>query len=206
LAGVLSAGQRETLTRQMVTGVIRSALSSESIEAVVVVSPDPDALALAAGTDHRVVPVRQPSEIPGLLAGLDIGRTTAEEIGASGLLVIFGDLPLLGGIDVRNMVRRAVPVVIAPDRHGCGTNALLLRLSALPAGERFEFQFGEHSYRKHVAEAHRLGLDVATSIAPGTAFDLDTPADLQELLNDPRWNRAGAETVPPDDLLLDQAS
>jgi hypothetical protein len=38
-----------------------------------------------------------------------------------------------------------------------------------------------------VAEADRLGLDVATSISAGTSFDLDTPADLAELLVDPRW-------------------
>ena len=33
--------------------------------------------------------------------------------------------------DVRNLVRRDAPVVIAPDRHGAGTNALLLRLRGL---------------------------------------------------------------------------
>lgn len=206
LAGVLSSAAREALTRQMVTGVIRSALSSEAIGGVVVVSPDPDALALAAATDPRVVPVLQPAERPGLLPGLDIGRRRADELGASGLLVLFGDLPLLDGADVRNMVRRAVPVVLAPDRHGTGTNALLLRLSALPPGEQFAFQFGEGSYRKHVAEAHRLGLDVATSISCGTSFDLDTPADLHDLLADPRWLGCEAERTLPLDLLLEQAS
>ncbi len=190
LASALSIEERTALTKNMVTGVIRSALSSESIHSVVVVSPDPAALAFAASTDHRVVPVLQSEQKPGLLMGLDIGRAKAMSLGASAVLVIFGDLPLLEGIDVRNIVRRAVPVVIAPDRHGTGTNALLLRFSGSESCNHFEFQFGEGSYDRHVAEAHRLGLDVATSNAAGTAFDLDTPSDLAELFSDPRWSES----------------
>ena len=186
LANVLSPDARESLMRHMVTGVIRAAFCSEAVTGVVVVSPDADVLELASSMP-RVTPIRQPADIPGLLPGLDLGRARAEVMRASGLLVLFGDLPLLDGSDIRHLVRRAMPVVIAPDRHGSGTNALLLRLSAVSTGERFAFQFGESSYARHVAEAHRLGLDVATSISAGTSFDLDTPGDLDDLLADPRW-------------------
>lgn len=191
LASVLSPDARESLMRHMVTGVIRAAFSSEAVTGVVVVSPDEDVLEMVAAIP-RVTAVRQPADMPGLLPGLDLGRTTADALRASGLLVLFGDLPLLEGSDIRHMVRRAVPVVIAPDRHGSGTNALLVRLSAVPAGERFRFQFGDGSYARHVAEAHRLGLDVASSLGAGTSFDLDTPADLDELLDDPRWKYSDA--------------
>lgn len=187
LAGVLSQEARSALTARMVTRVIHAALSSDAIVSVVVVSPDPAALALASGVDARVDPVVQTSDRPGLLAALDLGREHAHQRGASGLLVLFGDLPLLDGDDVRNLVRRAVPIVIAPDRHGEGTNALFLRLSAMPEGDSFAFQFGEESYPKHVSEAHRLGLDVATSVGAGTAFDLDTPEDLAALMSDATW-------------------
>src|SRR5690606_422821 len=90
-------------------------------------------------------------------------------------------------------VRRDAPVVIAPDRHGRGTNALMLRLRAgqsrpdVPldpdeqSGPVFRFQFGPGSYVLHRAEAERLGFDVATANMPGTALDLDTPADLDEM-------------------------
>jgi 2-phospho-L-lactate/phosphoenolpyruvate guanylyltransferase len=193
LSSTLSAKARGFLTREMATRVIISALSSQAVMAAVVVSPDPEALAFASAIDPRVVSLTQPPSEPGLLAALQLGRLHAESLGASGLLVLFGDLPLLDGADVRNIVRRAVPVVIAPDRHGTGTNALLLRFSDRVAGSTFAFQFGEGSYHRHVAEADRLGLDVATSISAGTAFDLDTPADLDELLGDPRW--AGSEAA-----------
>ena len=191
LAGVLTPAARESLVRRMVTGVIEAAFCSEAVTGVVVVSPDAGVLHLAHSIP-RVTPVYQPADRPGLLPALDQGRAQAETMGASGLLVLFGDLPLIDGDDIRHLVRRAMPVVIAPDRHGTGTNALLLRLGAIPAGERFEFQFGEGSYARHVAEAHRLGLDVATSISAGTAFDLDTPTDLDKLLDDPRWAESEA--------------
>jgi 2-phospho-L-lactate/phosphoenolpyruvate guanylyltransferase len=191
LASVLSPDARESLMRHMVTGVIRAAFCSEAVTGVVVVSPDTDVLELASSMP-RVTPIRQPADVPGLLPGLDLGRARAEAMRASGLLVLFGDLPLLDGSDIRHLVRRAMPVVIAPDRHGTGTNALLLRLSAVPTGERFVFQFGGGSYARHVAEAHRLGLDVATSISAGTSFDLDTPGDLDDLLADPRWMNSDA--------------
>lgn len=206
LSGLLPPEARTRLTGLMLTRVIRSALSSHAIVAVVVVSPDPEALAFATNLDSRVIPVLQGEDQPGLLAGLNLGRSRAEAIGAAGLLVLFGDLPLLDGDDVRNLVRRAVPVVIAPDRHGTGTNALLLRLSSVAPCNHLQFQFGEGSYRRHIAEAHRLGLDVATSISAGTAFDLDTPGDLKELLADPRWADSDAARELADHLPLEQAS
>lgn len=204
LAGFVTPQIRESLMRRMVRNVIASALCSDAITAVVIVSADEAALALA-NVNPRVVPLRQPDERPGLLPALDQGRVHAESLGASGLLVLFGDLPLLNGDDIRNLVRRAVPVVIAPDRHGAGTNALFLRLSAIAPNERFEFQFGEGSYARHVAEAHRLGLDVATSISAGTAFDLDTPADLEALLTDPRWAPADGNDMTQE-IPLERAS
>jgi 2-phospho-L-lactate guanylyltransferase len=204
LAGFVTPHVRELLMRRMVGNVIAAALDSGAINEIVLVSPDDSALALASGLP-RVTPLRQSGDRPGLLAALDQGRMYAEGRGASGLLVLFGDLPLINRDDIRNLVRRAAPVVIAPDRHGQGTNALFLRLSAIPLGDRFDFQFGEGSYARHVAEAHRIGLDVVTSSGSGTAFDLDTPADLTALLADPRWTIDDfAQTT--QEILLERAS
>jgi 2-phospho-L-lactate guanylyltransferase len=168
----------------MLLGVIRAARESTAIEAIAVVTPDPVTLALATSLGPDVYPVAQPATEPGLNPAIDLGRRWAAERGASGMLVLFGDLPLLTGADVRNLVRRDAPVVVARDRHGAGTNALVLRFGRSGKGRAFTFHFGDESYAAHVDEAHRLGLEAATSISFGTAFDLDTPEDLRAL----GWN------------------
>lgn len=179
LAGTLSPEMRAALTRRMLGGVLDALVEVDVCEAVAVVSPDPEVLALASARQGAIVPVRQDAAMPGLLPALEAGRSWALARGAGALLVLFGDLPLLTGEDVRNLVRLAAPVVIAPDRHGVGTNGLLLRqgIGGRTPAERFGFRFGIDSYARHVAEADRLGLEVVPSLVTGTAFDLDTADD-----------------------------
>ncbi|HET8524923.1 MAG TPA: 2-phospho-L-lactate guanylyltransferase [Thermomicrobiales bacterium] len=192
LAGAVPPESRTALTRRMLLGVVAAARESTTIEAVAVVSPDPETLSLAGGIGPDIYPVAQSPAEPGLNAAIDLGRRWAAERDASGILVLFGDLPLLTGVDVRNLVRRDAPVVLAPDRHGVGTNALLLRMGRSGQERTFTFHFGVGSYAAHVDEAHRLGLEAATSISIGTAFDLDTPDDMRVL----GWNvRAGPPAI-----------
>ena len=134
LAGVLSAEGRELLTRRMLRTVVGAAVESDAVAAVVVVSPDRDVLTLATGLGPRVIPLAQDPAAPGLNPALDIGRDWAVAHGAAALLVLFGDLPLLTANDVARLVAlgESAPVVLGPDRHGTGTNVLLVRLGGWP--------------------------------------------------------------------------
>ncbi|MBE1875143.1 2-phospho-L-lactate guanylyltransferase [Myceligenerans sp. TRM 65318] len=85
--------------------------------------------------------------------------------------------PASGG-DAPSGRPHAADVVIATDRMGQGTNLLLLR----PGAEHeFRFRFGPASRAAHEAEAARLGLRAVTISSPGTAVDLDTVDDWNEL-------------------------
>ena len=64
-------------------------------------------------------------------------------------------------------------VAIVPDRHGTGTNALVL---APPGAIRPAF--GEGSCVRHVAAAREAGVPYAVEETPSLALDLDTPADI----------------------------
>lgn len=184
LAAVLPAETRAALTRRMLRRVVRAAAEVAGVRAVAVVSPDPQALVFATEVHHRVVDIQQDARAAGLNAAAAAGRAWAIEEGAAACLVLFADLPLLTATDVRCLLDEPSEVTIATDRHGAGTNALLLRLEGGVAGpaSRFRFGFGEGSAARHAAEASRLGLTCATVHRRGIGFDLDTAEDWRLLL------------------------
>lgn len=179
LAAVLDPAARSALTREMLDGVVRAAVETVSRAEVVVISPDPDALAEVERVDPAIRLLLQDPARPGLNSALEQAAVVVRGMGVSTILILPADLPLVSSADIDNLLRRDAPVVIAPDRHRTGTNALMVRLDAF--GEPFVFQFGEGSFGKHQDEAARLGVDAMTATAPGTSFDLDTPEDLAQL-------------------------
>jgi 2-phospho-L-lactate/phosphoenolpyruvate guanylyltransferase len=175
LSPVLGDEAREALLRSIANRVVTAAIDSGLIETVLVVSPDVETLAWAAGVGPGIVAAPQPEHHLGLNGAIDAGRSWALDRGASALISLFADLPLIVADDIRGLVARWEPVVLGSDRRGEGTNALLLRLAG--RGPEFTFAFGEGSLAKHLEEARRLGLHAAGHDAPGIAFDLDTPDD-----------------------------
>ncbi len=174
LAAALDPAARAALTLRALGNVL-AALDTPGIAARVVVTPD-EAVLRAAGA-AGAIGLRQDGE--GLNEGLAQGRAWAVAAGAEALLIVLGDLPLLARADVGailDLADRPGVAVFAPDRHGAGTNALLLRPpDALP------FAFGVGSLARHRAAAATRGLLPRWYDAPGTALDLDTPADLAAL-------------------------
>ncbi len=183
LTAALSPEARAALSERMLCRVVEAAIEADVATVVVVVSPDQATLDLAARIDDRVHPLRQDVTMPGLNPALQQARRWADQRGASAMLILFGDLPLLTAEDVRALAWAEAPIVLAPDRHGAGTNAALVPMRYGADDDAFRFQFGPESLPAHLAEAKRLGLDAMTVIAPGTAFDLDTPEDWRSLLD-----------------------
>jgi 2-phospho-L-lactate guanylyltransferase (CobY/MobA/RfbA family) len=64
-------------------------------------------------------------------------------------------------------------VVIAPDRHEKGTNALLMS----PAG-LINYDFGEDSFQRHCDRTRKAGARLEIVNLPSFALDLDLPEDL----------------------------
>ena len=78
----------------------------------------------------------------------------------------------------RLLGRRDEPphVVIVPDRHGSGTNALLLAPPSVVGPS-----FGAGSFARHAAQARAAGATVKVSDLPSLGLDVDTPDDLAAL-------------------------
>ncbi len=174
LAPILNPGARAGLTLYMMGRVVR-ALKEAGVGDVCVVSPDPVVLGEAAS--RGAVPLVQRSV--GLNPALEEGRARALTGGASALLVLPADLPLLDGEDVGAVLEAAGDgpgLVLAPDGARSGTNALLLRPpDALP------FLFGPESFEAHLGAARARGLEVRVCERSHLAFDLDTAGDLRRL-------------------------
>lgn len=106
-------------------------------------------------------------------------QALAAEGGAEALLIVPADLPLIRADDLVAVLEAAATAqaVIAPDRAGNGTNALLI---APPVA--IEPSFGEASFERHRALAEAADLNLAVVERLGLGLDLDTPADVALLL------------------------
>jgi 2-phospho-L-lactate guanylyltransferase len=103
------------------------------------------------------------------------GIARAEADGAECVVLLPGDCPLLDPRELDRLLT-GVPeryVAIVPDRHGEGTNSLVLRppSAIVPS-------FGEGSRARHVEAARAAGIPFAVEEIPTLGLDLDTPADV----------------------------
>jgi 2-phospho-L-lactate guanylyltransferase len=141
---------------------------------VLVVTPDDEVRRLALDAGAR--PMRQRTQ--GLNDGLREARDEAIAGGATAVAIVPIDLPRVtpAALDALVAPLRASAthrlVVIVPDRHGRGTNALLL---APP--DVIDVRFGGDSRAAHTAAAAAAGVRVIELGGP-LAVDLDTPDDL----------------------------
>ncbi len=175
----LDPEERAELILALLRRTVSAALAARRLDGVAVVSQDAELLtqARAMGAASFL------QESDGLNEGLSETRDSACTE-ATAVLVLPADLPAVSAEAIERLVEageetaRREPerpvVVLVPDRHGTGTNALLV---APP--NAIEFRFGEGSRAAHAAEAIAAGATYVELDGP-LAFDLDTPEDLRE--------------------------
>jgi 2-phospho-L-lactate guanylyltransferase len=132
----------------------------------------------------------------GMNAAAQLGISAAVGRGATTIIVLPGDVPLIEPDDLWQMVAAADQavraVVIGADRDRLGTNALLLRPPAIIAPS-----FGPPSLDRHVSLGLAAGAYVRVVTEMGLSHDVDTPADLATLQSD----RLGRHTATAMTLL-----
>lgn len=173
LGAVLSAAERAALARAMLARTLTVVAQVNSIQRILVISRDPEALAMVEDLGAQPAPESSPG---GLNPALSEATSAAARAGADAVLVLPTDLPLLTPEDVRALVDLHSPppaVVIAPDRFDRGTNALLVAPPAL-----IEYSFGEQSFPAHVALAEAIGARLEICRRPALRLDVDGPDDL----------------------------
>ena len=163
LAEVLSAEARAALAKRCAEAVLHAAAPL----AVFVVCDDDQVAAWARASGATVVAAPR----PGLNEAATAGREAARGAGYQRVLIVHSDLPKPGPL--ATLAEVATDVVIVPDRHNDGTNALLV-----PAAGDFTFRYGKGSFAAHQAEAGSRGWTITVAQRPDLALDLDTPDDL----------------------------
>lgn len=174
LAGALSENERAELNRLLLERTLRTLTDLKEVEQVLVVSRDSSALAIARELGARTV---QEDGAPTLNTALKRATVVAQVYASRGVLVIPADLPLLSSQDILTLLQRATDppvIVIAPDRHQKGTNALLLS----PA-DIIEYDFGQDSFKRHCERARKAGARLEIVELPSLGLDLDLPEDLE---------------------------
>lgn len=159
------------LAEEMAAGVLR-ALCGSSVDGVVVVTRERRVMDLADAVGAEIL---EEEELRGHSAAAMLGVARAVSLGAERVLLAAGDCPLLSSADVDALLARhgGEGVVILADRHGTGTNGLLL----CPPGA-IAPSFGMGSRERHAELAHRAGAPWVVEEVPAFAFDVDTAEDL----------------------------
>jgi 2-phospho-L-lactate guanylyltransferase len=173
LAESLGAGSRQALAQAMFADVLTALRRTPGLDEIAVVTADLDAEAAASGRGVRVL--RDTAQAGQSEAAL-IGIRHALSEGFERAALVPGDTPLLQPRELTELIEATPGVTIVPDRHGTGTNALVLS----PA-DAIEPSFGPGSFARHVAAAEAAGVEHRVEQVPALALDVDTPADLAQL-------------------------
>jgi 2-phospho-L-lactate guanylyltransferase len=169
---------REALARAMVEDVLHTLIASSDLAGIMVITNEPAVAALAMDLGAIVEP---DSREAGQNIAVSGGIAYALQEGIERVLLVPGDCPALASDQLSALLAQPVigprTVVIVPDRHGTGTNALLLEPPNVIAPA-----FGPGSFERHrqlAAETHAV---CETVRLPTLMLDIDTPEDLAALL------------------------
>jgi 2-phospho-L-lactate guanylyltransferase len=176
LSEALGDEARAALAEAMVRDVLLALARVRGLERTIVVTGEPRAAALAGFFGAEVVPDARDA---GQSAAALLGIQRASALGAGRALLVPGDCPALDAEEVDGLLARhaaAPAVAIVPDRHGTGTNALLL---APP--DAIDPGFGPDSRERHEARARAAGIEPAIEHVESLAYDVDTGGDLAAL-------------------------
>ena len=186
LGDELSGGTRRALTEAMVTDVLMALRRTRAVHEVLVVTSEPAAEAIGRGYGANVV---HDDAEAGQSAAALIGIARALEVGATRVLLVPGDCPALDPAELEVLLERPPDrgVTIVPDRHGTGTNALLLT-----PPDVIEPAFGPGSRERHEAAAAAAGVPYTVEDVPTLALDVDTADDLEALRQALAARRGGA--------------
>jgi 2-phospho-L-lactate guanylyltransferase len=174
LAGAFSAETREALARLLYEEMIAKLMAARGVDRVAVVASD---AAVARRARRSGALVFEETAQTSHSRSADEASIRARTLGARRVLLVPIDVPLATVEEIEQLAAVPAPVAIVPSADGTGTNALVRTPpDAIPS------RFGPGSFRLHQNEAAQRGLAIEVLRPPGLLFDVDTPEDVEELI------------------------
>lgn len=192
LGAILDGALRRQLARAMARSVLTELASLGDLRRILVVSSEPEMRGFCrkAGLDYL-----WDDGAGGLNAALAAGESALRLDEGEPLAVVCADLPFFRAAEFERM--RTVhaglgPVgfTLASDQYRRGTN---VRIASVPGG--VPYRFGENSAALHLREARRRGVPCRLFESEAFGLDLDTPADVYDVVRRPDTAEKAADGV-----------
>jgi 2-phospho-L-lactate guanylyltransferase len=185
LASVLSTAERRNLVLAMLGDVLATLAKSNGVQGIVVTSSDPAISALVASHGAELFSSDGDTDLSSALASTN---GFLEQCGANAVMVVPGDIPLVGVSDIAAAVDAmgtGSSVTLAPDNLGFGTNLL-----AMSSPRLIPYSFGTDSFRRHQSAARAREIEPIILETPRLGLDIDAPADLRMFMENASPTRA----------------
>ncbi|MCP4978883.1 MAG: nucleotidyltransferase family protein [Gammaproteobacteria bacterium] len=187
---VLAAGQSRRMGEQnklltvigdkpMIGHVVRATLDSDVHQVIVVTGHEAELVQKALGKCRAEI-VFNPDYVSGMASSLRIGiKAVAED--TDGALILLGDMPLVTGKQINQLIAEFDPVaehdIVAPCRNGRRGNPVLWSRHYFPALEALTGDTGGRGLLiKNIANVREVSV-----IDDAVFTDFDTPDSLQHL-------------------------
>ena len=183
LADVLSPGQRAHLSYLMLDDILTTLSTSGDVEGVTLVS-----------SDISVATLARQYQVDFFSTLIDGGYshdaleaiTSRQEENVDIMAIIPSDVPYLSHADLSHLnLGHEEGMTLCPAIMDGGTNALIFSPPL-----RVPLMFGVDSLRKYQSEAQRCDVPVKIEQIPGLQLDIDRPADLRWLREQPSGGQA----------------
>ncbi|MGH9204782.1 MAG: 2-phospho-L-lactate guanylyltransferase, partial [Vicinamibacterales bacterium] len=188
LASVLGDAQRQAVSLAMFHDVLECLCRARHVDTVAVVTADQRLLDLAARM--RALAIDE-GTARGLNQAVALGTANCVHQGATSVLVVLSDLPLVTADEIDALYVDLPPgphVRLVRSHEGLGTNAILRQPPLI-----ISTRFGGRSFQDHVAAAADAHIACSEVELRGVKFDVDTIEDLQELANAMQPSRTFSE-------------
>ncbi|MEE9252579.1 MAG: 2-phospho-L-lactate guanylyltransferase [Thermodesulfobacteriota bacterium] len=177
MSGFLIGAERKELVLAMLRDVLGALKRSELPERCLVVTIDERVCELSKELGFDLIIEKDQRRES---ASVDEASLICAEMGATSVLRIPGDIPLITPLDIDFILDRPLPqpsVIIVPSRDRFGTNAILRTPPNV-----IRSQFGRDSLRKHIEDLKRFEIPYSVIENPRIGLDVDEPEDLRALV------------------------